>query len=94
VQALQAMHGVQLIAAMTLVAALQEFLHFGSARQLMAFGLWATTTPNSASSPRMRLMQPVRSSLKPSCSRYTHCMLCCSTLLTGTKRLLGLDAAS
>jgi hypothetical protein len=30
----------------------------------------------------------VRSSLKPLRSRCTHCMLCCSTLLTGTKRML------
>jgi len=37
VQALQAMRGVQLIAAMTLVAELQDFLRFDSARQLMAY---------------------------------------------------------
>lgn len=37
VQALQAMRGVQLIAAMTLVAELQDFLRFESARQLMAY---------------------------------------------------------
>ena len=37
VQALQAMRGVQLIAAMTLVAELQDFVRFDSARQLMAY---------------------------------------------------------
>jgi len=37
VQALQAMRGVQLIAAMTLVAELQDFLRFESARQMMAY---------------------------------------------------------
>jgi transposase len=37
VQALQALRGVQLIAAMTLVAELQDFLRFESARQLMAY---------------------------------------------------------
>ena len=37
VQALQAMRGVQLIAAMTLVAELQDFLRFESARKLMAY---------------------------------------------------------
>jgi transposase len=37
VQALQAMRGVQLIAAMTLVAELQDFLRFDNARQLMAY---------------------------------------------------------
>jgi hypothetical protein len=37
VQALQAMRGVQLIAAMTLVAELQDFLRFESPRQLMAY---------------------------------------------------------
>jgi transposase len=37
VQALQGMRGVQLIAAMTLVAELQDFLRFDSARQLMAY---------------------------------------------------------
>jgi transposase len=37
VQALQAMRGVQLIAAMTLVAELQDFLRFGNPRQLMAY---------------------------------------------------------
>jgi transposase len=37
VQALQAMRGVQLIAAMTLVAELQDFLRFDSARQMMAY---------------------------------------------------------
>jgi transposase len=37
VQALQAMRGVQLIAAMTLVAELQDFMRFESPRQLMAF---------------------------------------------------------
>jgi transposase len=37
VQALQAMRGVQLIAAMTLVAELQDFQRFDSARQLMAY---------------------------------------------------------
>jgi transposase len=36
VQALQAMRGVQLIAAMTLVAELQDFLRFENPRQLMA----------------------------------------------------------
>ncbi|WP_428509868.1 transposase [Roseateles sp.] len=36
-QALQAMRGVQLIAAMTLVAELQDFLRFESPRQLMAY---------------------------------------------------------
>jgi transposase len=37
VQALQAMRGVQLIAAMTLVAELQDFQRFESPRQLMAY---------------------------------------------------------
>jgi transposase len=37
VQALQALRGVQLIAAMTLVAELQDFLRFDSARKLMAY---------------------------------------------------------
>ncbi len=37
VQALQALRGVQLIAAMTLVAELQDFLRFESARQMMAY---------------------------------------------------------
>jgi transposase len=37
VQALQAMRGVQLIAAMTLVAELQDFLRFDNPRQLMAY---------------------------------------------------------
>lgn len=37
VQALQAMRGVQLIAAMTLVAELQDFQRFDSPRQLMAY---------------------------------------------------------
>ena len=37
VQALQAMRGVQLIAAMTLVAELQDFTRFESARKLMAY---------------------------------------------------------
>ena len=37
VQALQAMRGVQRIAAMTLVAELQDFLRFESPRQLMAY---------------------------------------------------------
>lgn len=37
VQALQSMRGVQLIAAITLVAELQDFLRFDSPRQLMAY---------------------------------------------------------
>ena len=37
VQALQALRGVQLIASMTLVAELQDFLRFDSARRLMAY---------------------------------------------------------
>jgi transposase len=37
VQALQAMRGVQLVAAMTLVAELQDFLRFDDPRQLMAY---------------------------------------------------------
>ena len=37
VQALQALRGVQLIAAMTLVAELQDFLRFDSPRKLMAY---------------------------------------------------------
>lgn len=37
VQALQALRGVQRIAAMTLVAELQDFLRFDNARQLMAY---------------------------------------------------------
>ena len=37
VQALQAMRGVQMIAAMTLVAELQDFMRFDSPRQLMAY---------------------------------------------------------
>ena len=42
----------------------------------------------------MRLMQAVRSALKPSRSRCTHSMLCCSMVLTGTKRICGREAAS
>jgi transposase len=37
VQALQAMRGVQLVAAMTLVAELQDFMRFDNPRQLMAY---------------------------------------------------------
>jgi transposase len=37
VQALQALRGVQLIAAMTLVAELQDFVRFANARQLMSY---------------------------------------------------------
>ena len=37
VQALQALRGVQLIAAMTLVAELQDFLRFDNPRKLMAY---------------------------------------------------------
>jgi hypothetical protein len=37
VQALQALRGVQLIAAMTLVAELQDFMRFANPRQLMAY---------------------------------------------------------
>jgi transposase len=37
VQALQALRGVQLIAAMTLAAELQDILRFASPRQLMAY---------------------------------------------------------
>lgn len=37
VQALQAMRGVQLVASMTLVAELQDFLRFDNPRQLMAY---------------------------------------------------------
>ena len=37
VQALQAMRGIQLIAAMTLVAELQDFLRFDNPRQLMSY---------------------------------------------------------
>jgi len=37
VQALQALRGVQLIAAMTLVAELQDFVRFANPRQLMAY---------------------------------------------------------
>jgi transposase len=37
VQALQALRGVQLIAAMTLVAELQDFMRFANARQLMSY---------------------------------------------------------
>ena len=54
----------------------------------------ATARPNSGSRPRMRLMQAVRSALKPSRRRCTHSMLCCSMLLTGTKRMCGRHAAS
>lgn len=36
-QALQALRGVQLIAAITLVAELQDFMRFGHPRQLMAY---------------------------------------------------------
>ena len=42
----------------------------------------------------MRLMQAVRSSFRPSRSRCTHSMLCCSMLLTGMKCICGRDAAS
>ena len=57
-------------------------------------GLCANTRPNSASRPRMRLMHAVRSSLRPSRSRCTHSMLCCSMDLTGMKRIFGREAAS
>lgn len=65
----------------------------GSARRSAA-GCCGNTKPNSASRPRMRLMQAVRSSLKPSRRRWMHSMLCCSTLLTGTKCICGRLAAS
>ncbi len=42
----------------------------------------------------MRLMQAVRSSLRPSRSRCTHSIDCCSTDFTGTKRIVGREAAS
>jgi hypothetical protein len=42
----------------------------------------------------MRLMQAVRSAFRPSRRRCTHSMLCCSTDFTGTKRMLGREAAS
>lgn len=52
VQALQALRGVQLIAAMTLVAELQDFLRFESPRQLMAYlGL---VPSESSSGPKRR----------------------------------------
>ena len=38
VQALQALRGVQLVAAMTLVAELQDFVRFANPRQLMSYG--------------------------------------------------------
>lgn len=51
VQALQALRGVQLIAAMTLVAELQDFLRFDNPRQLMGYvGL----VPSAHSSGRQR----------------------------------------
>ena len=37
VQALQALRGVQLVAAMTLVAELQDFVRFANPRQLMSY---------------------------------------------------------
>ena len=37
VQALQAMRGIKLIAAITLVAELQDFMRFDNPRQLMAY---------------------------------------------------------
>ena len=52
------------------------------------------TMPNSVSSPRIRLMQAVRSSLSPSRRRCTHSMPCCVSVLGGTKCICGRDAAS
>lgn len=57
-------------------------------------GLLPNTRPNSASTPRMRLTQAVRSSFKPSRTRCRLMTPCCSQLLTGTKRMLGREAAS
>jgi transposase len=37
VQALQGLRGVQLVAAMTLAAELQDFMRFANARQLMSY---------------------------------------------------------
>ncbi len=51
VQALQSLRGVQLIAAMTLVAGLQDFLRFDNPRKLMAYvGL----IPEHSSGPKRR----------------------------------------
>lgn len=55
---------------------------------------WATTTPNSASKPRMRLVQAVRYSFSPSRSRCMHSMPCWETVLMATKRMVGREAAS
>ena len=58
VQALQAMRGVQLIAAMTLVAELQDFLRFENPSQLMAYvGL---VPGEHSSGPKRRLGQSPR----------------------------------
>jgi transposase len=55
VQALQAMRGVQLVAAMTLVAELQDFVRFDNPRQLMAYvGL---VPGEHSSGPKRRLGQ-------------------------------------
>ena len=59
-----------------------------------AFGLLAKTSPNSDSTPRMRLIHAVRSSLSPSRMRCRLITPCCSVVFIGTKRMLGLDAAS
>jgi len=53
VQALQTMRGVQLIAAMTLVAELQDFLRFENPRKLMAYvGLVRRTFLGPQAAPR------------------------------------------
>ena len=57
-------------------------------------GLCGNTIPNSASNLRIRLMQAVRSSLKPSRNLCTHRIPCCSIILTDTKRICGWLAAS
>ena len=54
----------------------------------------AIVIPNSASSPRKRLISAVRSSLKPDRARCHDRIACCSTVLIGTKRMVGWRAAT
>ena len=59
VQALQAMRGVQLIAAITLVAELQDFLRFENPRKLMAYvGWFPASTPRAPSAARAASPRP------------------------------------
>jgi hypothetical protein len=63
----------------------------GQPAELKASGLWAKTN-DSAKKPRIRLMHAVRSA-RPSRSRCTHSIDCCSTDFIGTKRIVRREAA-